>query len=90
MYLVNIKVKDNVEGNITDRMVQHRDWIKSIIKNNQLFTAGAYVDQDRAGMVLLDVDTKAAAENIIANDTFYPNEATYEINQLQVNFKPNN
>lgn len=84
MYIITITVKDNVsEAQHTEMFPKHVAWFKKHFEVGDFLLLGPYVDTDKhSGVIIAQVDSRQALEQILLEDCYYPNFAIYEIREF--------
>lgn len=87
MYLIEIKIhQDQVpENQATQLLDQHRQWLSKQATFGHFLLVGPFKDRAMAGLVIAQVANKQELLKIIQQDAYYPDLATYEIQEFQAN-----
>ncbi len=87
MYLIEIKIhQDQVpENQATQLLDQHRQWFSKQATFGYFLLVGPFKDREMAGLVIAQVADKQELLKIIQQDAYYPDLATYEIQEFQAN-----
>lgn len=87
MYLIEIKIhQDQVPKNqATQLLDQHRQWISKQATSGHFLLVGPFKGRAMTGLVIAQVADKQELLKIIQQDAYYPDLATYEIQEFQAN-----
>ncbi len=87
MFLVNITIKsDQVPSDQAEkRLAEHRAWFTEQFEKGNFLLVGPYKDKEMAGLSIAQADSREALEAIIAQDAYYPDDATYDISEFTAN-----
>lgn len=89
MYLINVKI--NQQTKIDDeKMDAHRQWFKSFYDRQKFLIVGPSKSIPLSGIIIAQAKDRNELDQIIAQDVFYPQDATYEVNEFQANLVNNN
>ena len=87
MYLINITIKANQvpKDQEADLLAKHRAWFKGQYEAGNFLLVGPYRDRPMAGLVIAKAANRDELQAMIAQDAYFPDLATYEINEFQAN-----
>lgn len=87
MYLIDIKIHQEQvpENQAAQLLAQHRQWFSEQATLGHFLLVGPYKDQEMAGLVIAKVADKQELLKIIQQNAYYPDLATYEIQEFQAN-----
>ncbi|MDG6895355.1 YciI family protein [Volucribacter amazonae] len=88
MFLINITVKAQMSKQQQQALLpSHVAWIQKYIEQGVLVLAGPYTDTlQPSGLVIANVANRAELEKVLAEDSFYPDLADYQINEFNLKF----
>ena len=69
----------------TQLLDQHRQWFSKQATFRHFLLVGPYKDLEMAGLVIAQLADKQELLKIIQQDAYYPDLATYEIQEFQAN-----
>lgn len=80
MYLIDIQIKQQP----TQAQLQgHRDWFSNQFNQGNFLLAGPSQTKKLAGIIIARDMSREQLDKILAEDEFYPNGATYKVNQFK-------
>ncbi|WP_437888433.1 YciI family protein [Phytobacter sp. V91] len=62
--------------------IQHAQWFKHHFATGTFVLLGPYSDQQRAGLVIANVEHQDELTAILREDAYYPDLATYEVREF--------
>lgn len=84
MYLINIVVKPNPNAaEAAAQLDTHRAWFAKHFQSGAFLLLGPYLDQERAGVIVAQAESRAALDDILAEDVYYPDGADYDIREFR-------
>lgn len=87
MFLINISI--NTEKVSVDKAEElftaHRNWFTNQAEKGRFLVVGPYLDKKMAGLVLAHAENRESLEEILSQDSYYPDLATYEVREFQAN-----
>ncbi|MBB1078495.1 hypothetical protein H5S09_01385 [Limosilactobacillus sp. STM2_1] len=81
MYLINIKINPKTKIN-DEKMAAHRQWFKQQFDAGKFLIVGPSKSVPASGIIIAKADSRAELDQLLAKDTFYPGEATYDVNEF--------
>lgn len=92
MYLIDITIKaDQVPAEKAEELLAgHRAWFGEQAKAGNFLVVGPYRDKKMAGVVMAQANSRAELDAIIAKDAYYPDLATYHVQEFQANIIADN
>ncbi|MGT2907332.1 YciI family protein [Streptococcus dentiloxodontae] len=92
MYLIHITIKaDQVPVDKAESLLAaHRAWFGAQAQAGYFLVVGPYKDRKMAGVVMAQANSRAELDDIIAQDAYYPNLASYEVHEFQANIIADN
>lgn len=87
MYLIDSKIHQEQvpENQAAQLLALHRQWFSKQATLGHFLLVGQYKDREMAGLVIAQVADKQELLKIIQQDAYYPDLATYEIQEFQAN-----
>lgn len=87
MYLIDIKIHQEQvpENQAAQLLALHRQWFSKQANLGRFLLVGPYKYRAMTGLVIAQVADKQELLNIIQQDAYYPDLATYEIQEFQAN-----
>lgn len=83
MFIIDIKL---TETNIAEEAISaHRAWFKKYFDAGKFMLVGPRVDLDHAGIIVAKADSRQEVDELIKQDVFYPNGATYDVMEFKAN-----
>lgn len=81
MFLVDISIKaDRVPAEQADELLAgHKEWFTSHFEKGDILLVGSYKNRGMMGLTIMQADSREKVENIIAEDSYYPDYANYDI-----------
>lgn len=84
MYIINIAVNDSVTAEQHAKLfAEHAEWFKKYFQAGKFLMLGPFKDQVNAGVIFAITDSRAELDQILAEDCYYPNLASYEIREFE-------
>lgn len=92
MFLIDVKINtDKVPAGRAEELLNgHRQWFGKHFEDGDFLIVGPYHDIDMAGIVIAQAKSKEDLEAIIAEDSYYPDMATYTIHSFKANMVAEN
>lgn len=92
MFLIDIVIKtEPVPKEQAEKLLEgHRAWFKEQFEAGHFLVVGPYRDQEAAGIVMAQAESRGAIEALIAKDSYYPDKAVYTIREFQANLIADN
>lgn len=84
MYLINVKIKPQAKLN-EQKLNAHRQWFKTFYDQQKFLLVGPSKSVPRSGIIIAQAKDQNELAAMITQDVFYPQEASYEINEFQAN-----
>lgn len=87
MFLIDIVIKtESMPKEQADTLLdQHRAWFKEQFEAGHFLVVGPYRDQEAAGIVMAQAESRDAIDALIAKDSYYPDKAVYTVREFQAN-----
>ncbi|KRL82707.1 YciI family protein [Ligilactobacillus equi] len=83
MFVIDIKL---TATNITEKEITaHRAWFKQYFDQGKFLLVGPRTEIDHAGIIIAQVDSRQELDQIISQDVFYPNDASYQVMSFKAN-----
>lgn len=83
MYLINITVNEDISPEQHEALfMRHVSWFKQYFDAGKFVLIGPYLDRDRAGVIIAQIENREELEAILREDAYYPNLAEYEIREF--------
>lgn len=89
MYLINVKIDPQTKIN-DEKMNAHRQWFKLFYDQQKFLIVGPSKSIPMSGIIIAQAKDRDELDKIIAQDVFYPQEASYEVNEFQANLVSDN
>ena len=84
MYIINIKVKNTVSPEQHESLFnQHVEWFKKHFQAGHFLMLGPYKNEENAGVIFADVESREKLTEILNEDCYYPDLADYEIREFE-------
>ncbi|WGE32205.1 YciI family protein [Actinobacillus genomosp. 2] len=84
MYIINIAVNNNVTAEQQEKLfAEHVEWFKKYFQTGKFLMLGPFKDQANAGVIFASTDSRAELDQMLAEDCYYPNLASYEIREFE-------
>lgn len=84
MYIINIAVNDSLTPEQhTALFAEHAEWFKKYFQAGKFLMLGPFKDQANAGVIFAHTENRAELDQILAEDCYYPNLASYEIREFE-------
>ncbi|WGE89613.1 YciI family protein [Actinobacillus arthritidis] len=84
MYIINIAVNNNVTAEQQEKLfAEHVEWFKKYFQAGKFLMLGPFKDQANAGVIFAHTDSRAELDQILAEDCYYPNLASYDIREFE-------
>ncbi|BCX80178.1 YciI family protein [Campylobacter sp. 19-13652] len=85
MYIISIKIKAELldEQRAAELLAAHRQWFTSHFQAGDFLLLGPYLDEQNAGVIIAKAPSRAALDEIIAGDVYYPELAEYEVREFR-------
>ncbi|HFU3704898.1 TPA: YciI family protein [Streptococcus suis] len=87
MYLIDITIQSKrVPSERAEELLNaHRNWFTNQAEKGNFLVVGPYLDKKMAGLVLAHAENRESLEEILSQDSYYPDLATYEVREFQAN-----
>lgn len=87
MFLITITINsDQVPAEQSEELLaNHRAWFTSQFEAGHFKIIGPLKDKDMAGIVIAKVASREALDEIIAQDAYYPDLASYDVAEFKAN-----
>lgn len=84
MFTVHIEIKPSAEAQELqdERLAHHRAWFTRHFEAGDFLLVGPSKDKAGTGFVLAQAESREALDSIIAQDAYYPDGATYLIQEI--------
>lgn len=85
MYLIDISLKNESlsEEEQAKQLAAHRAWFAKYFQQGNFLLLGPYLDKERAGVIIAQIESRKQLESILAEDVYYPNLADYQIREFK-------
>lgn len=87
MFLITITIKsEQVPAEQAEKLLaNHRAWFTSQFEAGYFKIVGPLKDKGMAGIVIAKVASREVLDEIIAQDAYYPNLASYDVAEFKAN-----
>ncbi len=84
MFIISIAVHNTITEQQYDAMFpKHVEWFQKYYQQKKFVVLGPYTDTEAHSGVIITADmSREALEEILAEDSFYPNSADYQIREF--------
>lgn len=83
MYIIDITVKEDITPAQHEELFpKHAAWFAKYHQAGNFLIVGPIIDRERAGVIIAQAENRAELECILAEDSYYPNLATYVISEF--------
>ncbi|WGE69506.1 YciI family protein [Actinobacillus equuli subsp. haemolyticus] len=84
MYIINIAVSENITTEQQAKLfAEHAEWFKKYFQAGKFLMLGPFKDQTNAGVIFAHTESRAELDQILAEDCYFPNLASYEIREFE-------
>ncbi|MDO4903632.1 MAG: hypothetical protein Q3959_05180 [Limosilactobacillus sp.] len=88
MYIIDITLHGDTATE--EKVAQHRAWFKKHFDEGDFVIVGPSKTKEMSGTIITKSMERAKLDEILGGDAFYPNEATYEVNEIDAKLVKNN
>lgn len=87
MYLIDITIQSNriPAERAEELLTAHRKWFTNQSEKGNFLLVGPYLDKKMAGLVIAYAESREELEEILSQDSYYPDLATYGVHEFQAN-----
>ncbi|WP_224553784.1 YciI family protein [Pectobacterium versatile] len=83
MYIINITVNTDVSSEQHGTLFpKHVEWFKKYFDAGKFLVIGPYADREHSGVIIAQTKNRNELETILHEDSYYPNQAEYEIREF--------
>ena len=87
MYLIDITIQSNrIPAKRADELLTaHRNWFTNQAEKGNFLVVCPFLDKKMAGLVIAYAESREELEEILSQDSYYPDLATYGVHEFQAN-----
>ncbi|MFC3932061.1 YciI family protein [Streptococcus dentapri] len=87
MYLIDVTIQSNrIPTDKAEELLQaHRSWFTGQAEKGNFLLVGPYLDKGMSGLIVAYVSDREELEEILSQDAYYPDLATYEVREFKAN-----
>ncbi|MCH3922049.1 YciI family protein [Limosilactobacillus sp.] len=89
MYIINIQL-DRSQQFGDDKLAQHRAWFTRHFEAGDFLIVGPSKTHPMSGVVIAQAKSREALDKILAEDAFYPDGASYDVNEIAAHMVADN
>lgn len=83
MYIIDIRVNEDVSAEQQEVLFsQHVAWFQKHFQAGNFLIVGPFTERERAGVIIAQTANRAELDRILAEDSYYPDLAKYEISEF--------
>lgn len=83
MFIIDITVNSVIPPEQHEALfIQHAHWFKHHFSTGIFVVVGPYLDRERSGVIIANVDNRDDLMAILSEDAYYPDLATYEVREF--------
>lgn len=93
MYIIDIQldVKTVAPEQADELFSQHKAWFAKYFQTGHFLLLGPYLDQENAGVIIAQTESREQLEHILQEDVYYPEGlASYQIREFKANMVAEN
>ncbi|WP_318766168.1 YciI family protein [Lactiplantibacillus carotarum] len=80
MFLLNISINESEQSPLVEKhFTEHQAWIRRNFKAGHFLLLGPSQTYQRTGVIIAQAENQQALQELLAEDTYYPDLATYKI-----------
>lgn len=82
MYLINVSIKEKSSNqSAAERLKEHQHWFGKYFDEGKFLMVGPSKTHELSGVILAQVESREELDQILSEDVYFPNGATYEVNE---------
>lgn len=83
MYIISITVNADITAELQDTLFpRHVTWFKKHFDAGKFLVIGPFADQERAGVIIAQTQSRDELEALLREDAYFPDHARYDIREF--------
>lgn len=82
MYLIDVSIKEkSSDPSAAEHLKEHQNWFGKYFDEGKFLMVGPSKTYELSGVILAQVKNREELDQILSEDVYFPNDATYEVNE---------